>query len=317
MMLATRRQLAEAGVLGINRRNARFTLPCNPRKYYPRVDDKEQTKQLAQEAGMAVPPLYGVLHIERQVRDLARQVAPYADFVIKPAQGSGGNGILVITGRTGSGYRLVNGVTLDERELAHHASNVLSGMYSLGGQPDKALIEYRVQFDPVFAGISYQGVPDIRIINYLGVPVMAMIRLPTQRSRGRANLHQGAIGAGVDLATGTTLHAVQDNAMVTMHPDTGNAITGITIPYWDQILALAARCYELTGLGYQGADFVLDSERGPLLLELNARPGLNIQIANHAGLLPRLRQVERSGAHVRGYEQRVGFAKRAFAHKEA
>ncbi len=316
MIPATPMDLARAGVLGINRRNADYTLSYNPRHLYPLVDDKEQTKQLAQDAGMAVPPLYGVIHIEREVRDLEQRVAPYSDFVVKPAQGSGGSGILVVSGRTSSGYRLVNGEQLDRRDLAHYVSNILSGMYSLGGQPDKALIEYRVKFDPVFAAVSYQGVPDIRIVVFLGVPVMAMIRLPTQRSRGRANLHQGAIGVGVDLATGTTLHAVQGNRTVTVHPDTGNSVTGIRIPYWNEILALAARCYELTGLGYQGADFVLDSERGALLLEINARPGLNIQIANRAGLIPRLRQVEQLPVHgAGGYEQRVDFARAAFAHK--
>ena len=55
---------------------------------------------------------------------------------------------------------------------------------------------------------------------------------------------------------------------------------------------LAARSYELTGLGYQGVDLVLDKDKGPLILELNARPGLNIQIANRAGLLTRLQLVE-------------------------
>jgi alpha-L-glutamate ligase-like protein len=306
--------LAAAGVLGINRRNGDYTLPCNPRSLYPHVDDKEQTKQLAQQAGMAVPPLYGVIRIERQVRKLTALLAPFREFVIKPAQGSGGSGIIVVSGRQKDDYELVTGEVLRPRELVHHVSNILSGMYSLGGQPDKALIEYRVKFTPVFAAISFQGVPDIRIVNYLGVPVMAMMRLPTRRSRGRANLHQGAIGVGIDLATGHTLHGVQGNATVTVHPDTGNSVTGVGIPFWDELLSSCARCYELTGLGYQGADFVLDRERGPLLLEINARPGLNIQIANGAGLLPRLQEVERSPVRLRGVEQRVEFARRSFAH---
>ena len=306
-------RLAAAGVLGINRRNADYTLPCNPRRLYPRVDDKEQTKRLAQRENMAIPPTYGVIHIERQVRDLPDMLAPYQDFVIKPAQGSGGSGIIVISGKLRGAYYLVDGEVMQPRDMAHHVSNILSGMYSLGGQPDKALIEYRVKFAPVFAAIAFQGVPDIRILNYLGVPVMAMMRLPTRRSRGRANLHQGAIGVGIDLASGHTLHAVQANEVVSIHPDTGNSVTGVAIPYWDELLTMCARCYELTGLGYQGADFVLDSERGPLLLEINARPGLNIQIANGAGLLPRLRLVEQSLLRDEDIASRVAFAKRNFA----
>lgn len=54
------------------------------------------------------------------------------------------------------------------------------------------------------------------------------------------------------------------------------------------MLLMAAEAIEMTGLGYLGADFVLDKERGPVLLELNARPGLAIQIANRSGLRRRL-----------------------------
>ena len=38
-------------------------------------------------------------------------------------------------------------------------------------------------------------------------------------------------------------------------------------------------------LGYVGVDIVLDANYGPMVLEANARPGLNIQIANNQGLL--------------------------------
>ncbi len=312
MIFSVARRLREQGVLGINRRNAEYTLRHNPRHLYPLVDDKLRTKRLAEAAAIAVPELYGVVEIERQVAALPALVQEHADFVIKPARGSGGNGILVISGRHKAFYRKANGTLLDEREVAHHVSNILSGMYSLGGQPDKAFIEYRVQFDPVFERITYLGVPDIRIIVFLGVPVMSMARLPTSLSDGRANLHQGAIGAGIDIATGLTLTAVWQDDIVYEHPDTGNEVTGIRVPYWDQLLELAARGYELTGLGYVGVDFVLDREKGPLMLELNARPGLNIQIANRTGLLHRLHKVEALGGELATIEQRVAFARQHF-----
>ncbi len=76
------------------------------------------------------------------------------------------------------------------------------------------------------------------------------------------------------------------------HPDTGGLIAGLEIPHWDQILALTARCHDLVGLGYIGVDIVLDRTLGPLMLEINARPGLSIQLANRQGLLPRLRSLE-------------------------
>ena len=312
-MFALSKKLKERGVLGLNHRNAGYTLWHNPRHLFPLVDDKLTTKNLAQQGGMAVPELYGVIEIEHQVRDLSRVLQPYQDFVIKPAQGSGGDGIVVITGRRKDRYRKANGQFMTQEDLNHHVSNILSGLYSLGGHPDKALIEYRVQFDPIFEAISYQGVPDIRIIVFLGVPAMAMVRLPTRMSDGKANLHQGAIGAGIDIATGLTLSAVWKNEVVSEHPDTENPVVGVQVPSWDTLLHLAARCYELTGLGYQGVDLVLDRTKGPLILELNARPGLNIQIANKAGLLPRLKLVEKEQALLKTFEDRLQFAKSQFS----
>lgn len=307
------RRLRSVGVLGLNERNAEYTLPYNRRDRYPLVDDKALTKQLATRAGVAIPELYGVIEIHRQLRELPALLARYWDFVVKPARGSQGDGIIVVTGRTRSLFRVADGSFLDEEEMMFHVSNILSGIYSLGGQTDKALIEYRVNFDPVFEAITYRGVPDVRIIVFMGVPVMAMVRLPTRLSGGKANLHQGALGAGIDMASGTTLTAVWGTSIVEEHPDTGNPVAGVTIPHWDALLELGARSYELTGLGYQGIDIVLDRDKGPLILELNARPGLAIQMANREGLRLRLEKIERHRSGLKTIAERVAFAKEHFA----
>ncbi|MDH4128677.1 MAG: alpha-L-glutamate ligase-like protein [Spirochaetota bacterium] len=308
------KRLNQMGILGINSRNADYILKYNKRKLYPLVDDKLLTKQLAIKFGINVPELYYVVEVQAQKKNLHAILEKYDDFVIKPAHGSGGDGILVVFGRTKGMYRKLNGHLLTQDELNYHVSKIISGMYSLGGHPDKALIEYRVKFDPVFEAISYLGVPDVRVIILLGVPVMSMVRLPTRQSDGKANLHQGAIGAGIDIVTGVTLNAVWHNSIVTEHPDTGNSITGINIPNWDALLYLAASCYELTGLGYQGVDIVLDKDKGPMILELNARPGLNIQIANQAGLIPRLELVTKYYKELKNIEARIDFAKNNFKH---
>lgn len=305
-------KLQRAGVLGINRRNADYTLIYNDRHRYPLVDDKYQTKLLARSAGIDVPDLYEVVETERQACCIHDRLAEYTDFVIKPARGSGGDGIIVITGRRKQAYRKISGQLLSDDQLTHHLSNILSGMYSLGGHPDKALIEYRVKFDPIFNDISYLGVPDIRIIVFLGVPVMAMVRLPTQMSDGKANLHQGAIGVGVSIASGQTNYAVWRNTTISEHPDTGAEVNNILLPRWDHLLDIAARCYELTGLGYLGVDIVLDRDLGPLMLELNARPGLNIQIANREGLAHRLEQVKQAHPKLQQIGQRIDYAREHF-----
>ena len=300
----------------MNARNAHYISRLNPRSHYPLVDDKLRTKRLAESAGIAVPPLYGVIRENHELSGLRSRLAGYADFVVKPAHGSGGNGILVVGERSGERLVKSSGQEITFEDLEYHITNVLSGMYSLGGHPDAAMIEYRVAFDPLFEDVAYRGVPDIRTLVFRGVPVMAMVRLPTRASDGRANLHQGAVGAGIDLASGRTTGAVYRNGIVTRHPDTDHVLAGLQIPNWTRLLDLAARCHDLTSLGYLGVDVVLDAHYGPLMLELNARPGISIQIANRAGLRHRLEAAERwldSQAVLPKVEERVAFARDHFA----
>jgi alpha-L-glutamate ligase-like protein len=309
------RRLNQIGLMGLGRRNAEFILQYNRRRFYPRVDDKLITKQLAIKAGLPVPELYAVVRAEHEIEELHERIKEREQFVVKPAHGSGGDGILVINGRRGDKYRRSNGMLMNREEFEHHLSNGLSGLFSLGGHPDHLLVEYCVQFDPVFDQVSYKGVPDIRIIVFLGYPVMAMIRLPTRLSDGKANLHQGAIGVGIDLPTGTTRRGVWGTEPVKEHPDTEHSIVGLQIPRWAELLEMASRCYELSELGYIGVDFVLDKNQGPMILELNARPGLAIQIANGNGLLHRLRRIEAlrdSGSISSDPAERVRFARENF-----
>ena len=312
-MLEVRRRLRERGVLGINRRNAEYVRLWNPRRLYPLVDDKLRTKKLAIAAGMPVPELYAVVSAQHDIRDLREALEGREQFVVKPARGSGGNGILIITGRRGELYRKSSGAMMDWGELDHHISNALSGLYSLGGQRDRVLVEYFVQTEPELGRISYRGVPDIRLIVYRGYPIMAMIRLPTHLSDGKANLHLGAVGVGIDLSTGVTLRGVQGIEIVETHPDTGNRLAGLEIPHWDRILKMAAESFEMTGLGYLGVDIVLDQKHGPLILELNARPGLAIQIANSSGLHARLELIDEHAGSSDSLEDRLAFARQHFA----
>ncbi|MCP5214090.1 MAG: alpha-L-glutamate ligase-like protein [Pseudomonadales bacterium] len=291
MFLANPRKLREMGILGMNGRNFSYIARHNPRHLYPLVDNKLKFKLLAQKAGIAVPELLGTVSEQHDIKKLRSMLAPHAQFVIKPAKGSGGKGILVINEQRHDLYFKPSEEALTNAQIELHVSNILSGLYSLGGTPDVAMIEAMVQLDPVFTNYSYEGIPDLRVILFRGYPVMAMLRLATHVSDGKANLHQGAVGVGIDLATGTALRAVQFNRPVSKHPDTGYAFTELTIPHWNNILPLAASCYEHTSLGYLGADIVLDKNLGPLIIELNARPGLSIQVANGTGLGNRLKKI--------------------------
>lgn len=276
--------LSQFGIVGMNKRNLQMIFEHNRRKNYPIADSKLLTKKLAEKMGVSVPKLYAVLEFQHDIKKFDEIVKPYDSFVIKPDHGSGGEGIIVIKERAYKGYRKASGEIVDSGELRYQLQNILSGMFSLGGKPDQILIEQTVVFDPVFDAITYQGVPDIRVIVKAGVPIMAMLRLPTKASDGKANLHMGGIGAGIDLQTGITTTAVQSNRYVERHPETGALLVGHQIPNWHSLLDIAVKMQQGSGLGYIGVDIVLDKFHGPMVLEINARPGISIQVANAQGL---------------------------------
>lgn len=298
-------QLHANGVLGMNCRNYNIISKLNPRRLYPLVDDKVQTKRLAQKYDITTPGLIGVIEVQHQVKNILEIVKNCKDFVVKPAHGSGGKGVLVISSFSENRFTKPSGESLTFNELYQHISNILSGLYSLGGRYDVAVIEELVHFSEMFKDYSYQGIPDVRIIVYKGYPAMAMMRLATKASGGRANLHQGAVGVGLDIEDGSALKAVMNDMPVTHHPDTGAILKNIQVPYWREHLIIGAKAYDMAGLGYLGADIVLDADKGPMMLELNARPGLAIQIANGKGIEKILKKIEKTYPKNLSPEQRV------------
>lgn len=302
-------KLRRAGVLGINQRNSGYTLRWNPRRFYPRVDNKLLTKELCAAASIPTPKLLAVARLHSELGTLLPALEGHRSFVIKPARGAMGNGVLVIRDRDGNRFRRADGSWLDEADLLYHAASIISGLFALAGHEDAAFAEECLVVHPSMAAISKDGVPDLRIVVYRGVPVMSMTRLPTKRSRGRANLHQGAVGAGVSLVTGCITHAVLRSTPTHLHPDTREELVGREIPDFDRALEIAVRATDATELGYVGADVVIDAHQGALILELNARPGLAIQIANASGLKPRLDAVDRAWRPSLGVEERIALGR--------
>jgi len=302
-----------SGILGINARNLDYLFPNNPRRLYSLADSKLETKKIAQELDVPVPETYSVVTFQNEVKNIAETIGDRHSFVIKPARGSGGDGILVIKDVVESGYQKASGAIIKPDDLKYHIYNILGGMYSLSGNKDAAIIEAAVEFAEVFNDIAYQGVPDIRVITYHGVPAMAMLRLPTKVSDGKANLHRGGVGAGIDLKTGKTTSAIQNNRYIDQHPETGHSLHGCQIPHWQTILEMAAKLGDKTEFGYLGVDIVLDKLKGPLLLEINARPGISIQIANGEGLIGRLETIDQALSKLSGIDEKIEFAQRAFA----
>lgn len=312
--------LRERGILGINNRVGRYILRHNKRANYPLVDNKVLTAQRAEAWGIPTPQNYLVVENYGSLKNLHHKLINFESFVIKPAKGSQGNGIIVVkeiikevkNGEVRILCRRSNDKLMEIEEVKHHISGILSGLYSLSGQSDIAIIQAKIDKHPIFDDYSYGGIPDIRVIVFDGFPVMSMVRLPTKSSDGRANLHQGAIGAGINLSDGRTNNAVIRNQVIDVHPDTGKKLVGLKIPFWREILELSARCFDMVELGYLGADIVLTPDHGPILLELNARPGLGIQIANLDGLVPRLEKISKEAPKNLMASERVDFSMKHF-----
>jgi alpha-L-glutamate ligase-like protein len=304
------KRFRDLGVLGMNRRNFELIHALNPRASYPLVDDKLRTKRLVRDHGICVPEVYCVIDRHHQLQDIESRLEGRDDFVVKPARGAAGDGILVVERRLGGGsYRTASGKLKSIEDLRQHLANILSGMYSLSAAPDSAFFEYRIKPDETLGKISFQGVPDVRVVVYRGYPAFSMVRLPTAMADGKANLHQGAVGAGVDIGTGKTSSGVWKRRRIREHPDTGCSIEGVEVPHWPRLLEIAAGCFDLIGMGYLGVDLVLDEDHGPMMLELNARPGLDIQIANRRGLREVLAKVDAFADEPRSPAERVDMAR--------
>lgn len=304
--------LGKHKIMGINARNRDYIFEQNKRSNYPLVDDKLLTKQLAMKAGIQVPELYGVIEFFNESNNVIEIAAPHTSFVIKPCRGSGGDGITIVEDIIGNSFLKSSGDIVSPGDMQYYITNILGGMYSMTGSSDRAILEYVVQFDPIFKEITYRGVPDIRIIVYKGIPCMAMLRLPTRKSDGKANLHKGGIGAGITMHNGVTMYGVQNNKFINEHPETRKVLAGRQIPRWPFLLEMASKFYDITGLGYVGVDIVLDKDKGPMVLEANARPGISIQIANRCGLKARTDVVDAHDVSGFTLEQRIEFALNAF-----
>ncbi|MFA5995999.1 MAG: sugar-transfer associated ATP-grasp domain-containing protein [Patescibacteria group bacterium] len=280
-------------ILGMNARNLLFVRPYNTGRSVKLARNKLATKRRLLKFNLPTAKLYGSISSRRELFSFDWSTLPNG-FALKPNSGLGGNGIVIIYGKNKQGDWIGSGEkTYTTKQLITHVSNILDGNFSISNVPDTAYFEERLTLCEEFKAISYKGIPDIRVIIFNSVPVMAELRLPTKQSEGKANLAIGGVGVGVDLTTGTTTFAhAKHLGEITLHPDYQTALSGIKIPHWNEVLRIAIEAQRAVGLGFGGIDIVLDKKLGPVVLEVNGHPGLEIQNVNHASLRDRLERVK-------------------------
>lgn len=276
----------------MNARNYLYIYPFNNNEAKKRADDKLETKKILIKHNIATPKLLARFQNRKQIQEFDWSTLPENGFVIKPARGYAGGGIIAFKSfKDGIATSVVN-EQYNVEQMQKHALDILDGGFSLQFLPDKCFIEERLIPHPMFKKLGAVGIPDIRVIVFHHIPVMAMMRFPTEESGGKANLTLGAICFGIDLRTGITTSAYSKKGMITTIPSTKIKVRGIKIPMWDEIMLMAAQTQSVSGLGYAGVDIVIDKNGQPNILEVNARPGLGIQNANMDSLRTRLERIE-------------------------
>lgn len=300
-----------AHILGMNARY-HYT-KMNPASARAFGFSKLKTKELLTEHGLPTATVYHVFESFSDLDHVDWDNLP-TPFVIKPASGSAGKGIKIITK-----YLEKKRVWLDnnkeeltEADLQLHVRNILEGEYSTWGTQHKALVEEMIEAHPVLSKLAYHGTPDLRVIVFNSVPIMAMARIPTIESDGKANLDQGAIALGIDLSSGVTTYGLHGKKKyITRFPNSNRKVSGITMPFWRETLLMAVKAAQVAGYVFMGADIFVHENKGPMVVELNGFPGLSIQLANRAGLKRRIERVE--GIDVRDADHGVRIAQALFA----
>jgi len=281
-------------ILGLNARNLSYLRPSNSLRAIRIADNKLLAKKNLKRAGLPVLQTYSIIRRRNELKEFDWASLP-PTFALKPNRGLGGEGILIVYGRKKKfPYPWVKAdkKEVQIKDLENHILNTLEGTFSLTGLPDVAFFEERIKLLKLLKPYAYRGIPDIRIVVYNLIPIMAEMRLPTKESGGKANLHLGGIGVGIDLGTGITTTAIQRDRLIEYNPGTRLLLRGLQIPEWKEVLRLAIQAQQVTKIGFLGVDIAIDREKGPIIVELNARAGLSIQIANLASLGDRLQRVK-------------------------
>jgi len=300
-----------SSILGLNARTQMFAYKYNTFRGKKIADSKLQSSGILRKSGIPTPQIIKKFRDPKDVFDFKWETLPER-FALKPSRGLGGEGIVVVKKHLKDGKWLTSQKErISVGDLKLHTLDILEGAYSMGNEPDVAFIQEYIGRHISFRRWAFRGTPDIRVIVFNKVPIMAMLRLPTRESGGRANLHQGALGVGVDIATGITTKAIWHGEQIVFKPGTEKKLRGIKIPDWTLVLTTAVKAQMASGLGYLGVDIVIDPGKGPMVLELNAQPGLQIQLANMEGIKKRLERVE--DLNVIDAEHGVRIAKAIFA----
>ncbi len=287
-------------VLGQNSRNLLYIKKYSSSDGRSIANNKLKTKRMLITNGISNPKLLGIIRTQKELETFNWNSLPNS-FVLKPVHGVQGYGIEIFYNRDREGRWIkADKSKADIPELKGLASEILEGRFAPKEyQNDQVFFEERIRTHKDLKNYTFKGAPDVRIIVFNKVPVMAYIRFPTKESLGKANMAIGAVGTGIDIASGITTTSTYGKGNegrgfpITYVPGTQLPYQGLHIPFWNTILRNAIKTQIASKLKFVAIDFLIDQERGPMVVEINSKPGLSIQIVNRSGLSERLDQVKK------------------------
>ncbi len=298
------------GILWLNKRNINYIKKRNPKKQIRLANSKYHTKKFLAERGIPVPQTLWVIKNRKKLFQYNFNKFKTENFVVKPNQWSKWRWIFIIkklkereANNTLKGqwsrhkwlkkrreiiysYKeelfnnqlfIVNKKKLSDRWLKQQLVSIIDGQYSIGSKNDVILIEELVKPSKEFLPFCEHGLADIRIICFNLVPIAAMLRMPTKKSGGKANLAQWGIGFGVDISSGKIVSMKNKKRIhYESFPEEFTSFFHKKINNRDDMLLYSSSIQYFTNIGFIGLDRVL-TPQWPKILEINARAWIEIQ----------------------------------------
>ena len=239
---------------------------------------------------VVLDPLGEARQVDRQALQ-ARLVAEGGAYILKPENGTYGQGILRLEVRDGA--------------LVARRGTSVRPFGIVRDAPADSLVERLVEQHPFWERLSPHSVNTMRILT-LWTPgdaepfvARAIQRMGTVETAPTDNWDGGGVACPIDLATGrlgpgrvNPFRSAREDRHYTHHPDTGAPLDGVELPFWSEILATTLRAARsLPMASYIGWDVAVDAAGRPLFIEGNRNTGVR-SLQLWSGLLadPRVRR---------------------------
>ncbi len=298
------------GILWNNARNLLYIKKFNDKKSIRLANNKIKTKSFLSARWIPFAKTYATIKDRKELFDIDFSNLPNKEFVIKPNKWSKGKWIYITkylwTVERNEKWEVrnifdkakiyVNKIAdkiqnlpnlphyyeiwwkmVDDNTFRRYILDNLDGKNSMTIWWDKVIVEEKIRAGEWFDKFCKHWLADIRVIVFNLVPVSAMVRMPTHKSEGKANLAKWWIWLGIEIWTWEikTMFENQKIYKWKFKPEF-KELKNQRLPYWDDILFLSSKIQYFVNLWYLALDWVITDD-GPKLLEINARAGLEVQ----------------------------------------